>query len=512
MTLPGNSTTAVTPVPSRRFNPWILFPVLALVAAAGIFLWKRGAGTVTVPVDSSLDVAFQQLTDEQGVEERASLSPDGKTIAYQVGPFGKRDIFLRRVGGRNPVNLTESHEGDDIEAAFSPDGNLIAFRSSRNGGGIYLMGATGESVRRLTDFGYSPSWSPDGKKIVCGTEGVIDIMARSTTSQLWIIDVETGAKKLLYKGDAVHPQWSPHGSRIAFWGLSGEGGQRDISSIPANGGEAVKLTTNPAVDWNPIWSPDGKFIYFSSSRGGSLNLWRVAVDETSGNPTADPMPVTTPSLWSGFVSISQDGKHLAYTALERRSNIQKFAFDPETETVSASPIPVTQGSKVYDFPEVSPDGQWVTFRSVGSQEDIYVCRSDGTDLRKLTDDPFRDRGPSWSPDGKQLAGAGVLLADVSTAPGIIIYSWESKQYLILKNIIPEMRQSVVRDVVLWMNDNRRLLAINGGSMYVVDVPAKKARLVYDSPGLYWLSLSKDNRWIYVSQQADEDDIWLATLK
>ncbi|MCI0617101.1 hypothetical protein L0244_29340, partial [bacterium] len=490
-----------------------------------------------------------------------------------------------------------------IEAAFSPDGNRIAFRSSRDGGGIFVMGATGESVRRLTDFGYSPAWSPDGKSIVCSTEGVIDIMARSTTSQLWIINAETGEKKLLFKGDAVHPQWSPYGSRIAFWGLWGEGGQRDIWSISSTGGEPVKITTSPAVDWNPVWSPDGKFLYFSSDRGGSMNIWRVPIDETSGKTTGDPKPVTSPSIWSGFLSISQDGKYLTYTALERRSNIQKLEFDPETETISGSPIPVTQGSRVYDFPNVSPDGQWVTFRSTGNQEDIYVCRSDGKEFRKLTDDPFRDRGPSWStdgkrivfysdrsgryqfwsinadgsglqqltnisnrslwfpryspdgsylygfneadsavfdvrkplpwtsgtalpkpseemafqasswsPDGKQLAGLGVRPSDNAGLPSVVIYSNESKKYLILNNIIPHLRQSVVRDVTVWLNDNRRLLMINSGRIFVVDPETKQAKLIYDTPNLYWLSLSKDNRWIYVSYQADEGDTWLASLK
>jgi Tol biopolymer transport system component len=604
----GSSTTAVTPAPrSHRFNTWMIIAMLALIVAAGSLLWKRNSTEkIAAPVESPLQVEFQQLTDEPGVEERASISADGKSIVYQAGEFGKRDIFLRRVGGRNPVNLTETNSGDDIEASFSPDGNRIAFRSSRDGGGIFLMGATGESTRRLTDFGYSPAWSPDGKKIVIATEGVIDIMARSTTSQLWIIDVETGAKKLLYKGDAVNPQWSPHGDRIAFWGLHGEGGQRDISSVSLTGGQVTQLTTSPAVDWNPVWSPDGKFLYFSSDRGGSMNLWRVAIDEKSGKPLGEPKPVTSPSIWSGFLSITQDAKHLTYTSLERRSNIQKLAFDPDKEIITGSLVPVTQGSKVYDFPSVSPNGDWVTFRSIGKQEDIYVCRTDGKELRKLTDDLFRDRGPtwtpdgkrivfysdrsgryqfwsinvdgsglqqltqlggrslwfpryspdgfrligfneadtavfdankplpwnngtplprpdektvfqasSWSPDGKQLAGSGVLLSDITSIPtggGVLVYSLESKQYLVLKDIIPDMRQSVVRDVIEWLNDGRRLVAINRGRIFLIDIQAQKGRIIYDSPGLYWLSLSKDNRWIYLSAQADEGDIWLATLK
>jgi eukaryotic-like serine/threonine-protein kinase len=605
----SSSATAVTPTQSRRFNPWILFTALALILSVAMFFWKRGsAEKIAAPAsgDAPLQVEFQQLTDEQGVEERASISPDGKSIVYQAGNFGKRDIFLRRVGGRNPVNLTQNSGADNIEAAFSPDGNRIAFRSSRDGGGIFVMGATGESVRRLTDFGYCPAWSPDGKKIVIATEGVIEIMARSTTSQLWIIDVDSGEKKLLFKGDAVHPQWSPHGTRIAFWGLSGEGGQRDISSISATGGEPSKITTNPAVDWNPVWSPDGKFVYFSSDRGGSMNLWRTSIDETSGKAIGEAKPVTSPSLWSGFISISLDGKNLTYTSLERRSNIEKLAFDPEKETITGPPVPVTTGSKVYDFPSVSPDGEWVTFRSIGKQEDIYLSKIDGTEVRKLTDDPYRDRGPSWTPDGKRivfysdrtgryqfwsinadgsglhqlsettgrslwfpryspdglhliafneadtkvfnvnqplpwkegttlprpsekiafqasswspdkklLAGSGLLLADVrtvATANGVLIYSLESKKYSSLGDVIPDMGQSVVRDVILWLNDSRRLLAMNGGRIFIIDVQAKKARLLYQSPGLYWLSVSQDNRWIYLSHQADEGDVWLASLK
>jgi len=598
----ASSATVATRASRRRIGPWIVLAVLTLAAAGGAVLWKRGAGTVAVTVNAPIEAEFQRLTDEAGVEERPSISPDGKMIAYQAGPFGKRDIFLRRVGGRNPVNLTEVNEGDDLEAAFSPDGTRIAFRSSRDGGGIFLMGATGESVRRLTDFGYSPSWSPDGKKIVCATEGVVDPMARPTVSQLWVINVETGEKSLLFKGDAVDPEWSPHDSRIAFWAVTGDSGQRDIWSIPSGGGDAGQITTSPAADLNPIWSPDGKYLYFSSDRGGSMNLWRVPVDEASGKAQGEPKPVTTPSLWSGFLSISQDGKHLVYTALDRRSNIQKLAFDPETETVTGSPIPITQGSTVFENPNVSPDGQWVTFRSSGKQEDIYVCRSDGKELRKLTDDAFRDRAPSfspdgkrivfysdrtgryefwsinadgsglqqitklserslwypryssdgsrllgfndadtvifnvtqplpwtkgtalprpgeelvfqatsWSPDGKSLAGLSVLLSDSSAVPGILIYSFDSNQYTTLKNIIPDLRQSPIIDVTLWLNDNRRLLAINGGSIYVVDSQIGKARLLYGETGLAWLSLSRDNRWIYLNRQADEGDIWLATL-
>src|SRR5207249_10563572 len=106
------------------------------------------------------------LTDLPGPEYFPSLSPDGKSLIYVSRASGNWDIYLQRVGGRNPTNLTKGSTADDTQPAFSPDGERIVFRSEREGGGIYLMGATGESARRLSDFGYNPVWSPDGERVL----------------------------------------------------------------------------------------------------------------------------------------------------------------------------------------------------------------------------------------------------------------------------------------------------------------------------------------------------------
>ena len=88
----------------------------------------------------------------------------------------------------------------------------------------------------------------------------------------------------------MQPAWSPSGTRIVYW--SNRGGQRDIFTVAASGGEAVPLTNDAAIDWCPIWSPDGKYIYFGSDRGTPMNLWRIAVDEASGRARGTPEPVT----------------------------------------------------------------------------------------------------------------------------------------------------------------------------------------------------------------------------
>ena len=68
----------------------------------------------------------------------------------------------------------------------------------------------------------------------------------------------------------------------------------------ASGG--VSVTNDAELDWNPVWSPDGRYVYFSSARGGTMNLWRVAIDQSSGRVESEPKAVTTPSAWSGDLS------------------------------------------------------------------------------------------------------------------------------------------------------------------------------------------------------------------
>ncbi|HEV8609731.1 MAG TPA: protein kinase [Thermoanaerobaculia bacterium] len=373
---------------------------IALLLAGAFQVGKRAAagGKATdVPA-----ITFSQQTNQQGVEKFPALSPDGNNLAYVSRETGNDDIYLQRVGGHNPINLTKDSSEDDTQPAFSPDGSAIAFRSGRGGGGIFVMGATGESVRRLSDAGYNPSWSPDGKQIVVATEAVDQPLARSGLSELWTIDVATGEKRKLFEGDAVQPSWSPHGDRIAFWAIPKQTAQRDIWTIAATGGAPVAVTQDAALDWNPIWSADGKSLYFASDRGGSMNLWRVAIDEKTGKATGALQALTTPSLSTAHLSISRDGKRIAYLALNQLASLEKVPFDPRSGK-AAAPAPLLRQSGVLDSPDVSPDGEWVVFYTVGGQEDLFLVRSDGTGLRKLTDDLHRDRGPSWSPDGKRIA-------------------------------------------------------------------------------------------------------------
>ena len=160
------------------------------------------------------------------------------------------------------------------------------------------------------------------------------------------------------------------------------------------------------MDWNPIWSPDGKFIYFGSDRSGSMNIWRVAIDEQSGKANGNPEAVGSPATYIRHLTFSRDGKTIAFIRYETKSNLQTIAFDPATLKVTGEPQLVTRGNQQLSNPELSPNGEQFVIRGPGTtQEDVTIFNRDGSNPRNLTNDKFRDRTPHWSPDGKKIVSA-----------------------------------------------------------------------------------------------------------
>ena len=389
----------------RRRPRWSLRAGVAVIvvafAAIGRYVVMVPGRTGSAP-PAVTDVTFSQVTAEPGMEAFPSLSPDGKWIVYVKGEGTASDIYLKSVSGQTALaNLTKDSPVGDYNPAFSTDGERIAFRSDRQGGGIFVMGRTGESVRRVTDEGYVPSWSPDGNEIVYSTFGVGDNPFETVgNGELWVVKVATGEKRHITAGN--QPCWSPHGQRIAYWQLDGQK-KYDIYTIPASGGEPIAVTNDPAIDWNPVWSADGRYVYFSSSRSGRFNLWRIPIDEQSGKALGPLEPITTPSPYVAHLTFSADGHHLAYSSMAITENIHKAAFDPASATVTGEPIAITRGSKTWSLPDPSPVDDRLVFISTREHEDLFVSGSDGSRLVQLTNDAAQERFPRWSPDGRRIA-------------------------------------------------------------------------------------------------------------
>jgi Tol biopolymer transport system component len=401
-----------------------------------------------------------QLTDAAGRELFPSLSPDGKSYVYATQVNGNWDILLQRVGGKNSQNLTADSKATDTQPAFSPDGESIAFRSDREAPGIYVMGATGENVRRVADFGFHPSWSPDGKELAVSTLGKdLPDVRSGIPSEIWIVNIATGAKRLLTKADAIQPAWSPDGKLIAYWFMPPASGRRDVGVMPAAGGEPVVVTTDGTTNWNPVWSPDGKFLYFASDRRGSMRFWRVTLG-TDGRPTAEPESVDTQSKFSRHVAFSRDGKRLIYVSTDNKSNIQAIKIDKESLKPIGEPFWVTTGDRQVSRPELSPDGKRFVFRLPRrTQDDIVTIDIDGSNPRDVTNDAAFDRYPRWSPDGKQIAftsdRTGVYEIHIVNADGTGLH-----------RVTFGNRESTFP---LWSPDGTRIIYRSEGKLYELDL-------------------------------------------
>lgn len=374
--------------------------VILSALAATAMLHKTGSSEVP----SFLPGPVKRITDIPGEELFPSLSPDGQTIVYASRTSGNWDIYLKRIDEPKAVNLTGGDLHVDLEPALSPDGTRIAFRSSREGMGIFLMDIEGKNLERLTPDGHNPAWSPDGREIVFAEDRVFDYEGRNRNpSRLFAANVQTGERRQITDSDAVQPDWSANGHRIAYWGVH-KGGQKDIWTVPSSGGEPVPVTDDEAVDWNPVWSRDSKYLYFLSNRGGSMNLWRAPIDELSGKVSGALEPATLPSAHSQHLRFSADGRSLVYVEMNRREHAWEVGFDPVAGRVIGQPTQITHGSRRYANAEVSPDEKSVVFSSVGeAQEDLFIFNRNDGELKQLTNDSALERTLHWSPDGRRIA-------------------------------------------------------------------------------------------------------------
>ena len=405
---PQQSQISAAPALRARRIPPLVW-LLAGLAAGTVIAWvasRRPAPAASASTNDGIPF-FRRLTNLSGLEEFPTLSPDGQLLAFVHRSGSKTDIWVQRASSRRPTDVTADCKSENYSPAFSPDGRLIAYGSQCGEGGIFVMGASGEDVRRLTKFGTHPAWSPDGKTIYYSAELIVRPYGRLGTSALWVVDVASGDTKMLYAGDAIQPDVSPHGLRIAYWGLPTGGSQRDIFTLPAKGlakGERpVPVTQDPPVDWNPVWARDGRSLFFLSNRDGVMNMWRVPIDEASGKTLGPPVADRLPAREVGGIALSGDGKRLVYVDRQQTFSFDRLTFDAQGRLVGQPEEIYQSALEVADF-DVSPDGKWIAFDARGAaQEDIYLMGTDGKNVRQVTDDPWKDRHPKFSPDGSRIA-------------------------------------------------------------------------------------------------------------
>jgi Tol biopolymer transport system component len=248
--------------------------------------------------------------------------PAGKLI-FAAGNVGDYDIFLYDLNCGKLAQLTSDTAWNDYPR-FSPDASKIAYGSTRSGKQeIWLMNADGSGGRSLTaglkwaDF---PTWSPDGKEIAFVSNEYFQM-------DLFSLQLETGKLTRLTNNDNFdcYPDWSPDGKYIAY--SSQRGAHQDIYIVDLKTLEEKRMTSHPGPDTSPSFSPDGTKIAFVSHRPNQnhefefvhslsdffhgnehLDIWTADLATGNLRQMTTNRGVDRNSRWS------PDGKYLAYTS------------------------------------------------------------------------------------------------------------------------------------------------------------------------------------------------------
>ena len=357
-----------TAVPSGARRLWGL-PASRLGAAAAVLAlvlipasyWAArrasspattGASEAVMAVGSNRTAA--PLIATPALEESPAWSPDGSQLAYVGTADGHKRVFVRPVAGGTSRRLSGG-SADEFQPAWATDGNRLAFVRASSGaapadastggagdspaGDIWAVDLTSGAERKLVDNAFAPAYSPDGHQLAFDA-------AWDGSRRIWIANADGGNARRVSDADPgevvdADPQWSPDGKKLLF--RRTDRSQTDLVVVDLAAGTTVKLTDDTALDTDAVWSPTGQEVYFSSSRAGSLDLWRVGVGP-DGRATAPPERLTTGAGDEMDPAIAPDGHRVVFA-------VRELAPDPD---------------------DASPVDRWAAFGATRRGGDIWV--------------------------------------------------------------------------------------------------------------------------------------------
>jgi hypothetical protein len=262
----------------------------------------------------------RKLTDTGETNGTPRYSVDGREIWWIRSDGWSRPRYRGMpVGGtaRSPAARDVAVIEDAGQYAILPDGSGVVLERSMNYrtfygfGDLFTYAFESKTLTRRT-WGArisDPDVSPDGKWAAFSVNG-------RSRSRIGVLSLDDGSRTptILWEGEGrfdqgYSPSFSPDGKRIAFSAWT-TGGYHDIYVIDRDGGEAIRLTNDRAIDVSPRWSPDGKHIYFSSDRTGIYNIYRIDL-------ATRKLDQITNVLGGAFQpDVSRDGKRLVYRGFD----------------------------------------------------------------------------------------------------------------------------------------------------------------------------------------------------
>ncbi|MBV8673916.1 MAG: PD40 domain-containing protein [Acidobacteriaceae bacterium] len=382
----------------RRTLPWTVAFLTGAVLAGIPFL------ILAVRRPHPQPMLFRAVTNFSGVQSHPALSPDGRSVAFVSNRDGHYNIYVGLLNGANPVKVTDD-PNLKTTPCWSPDGTEIAYARLNDSGiwDLWRVPALGGTSRRFVLNASDPAWSRDGRWLA---------YRMNSTGAIWISDPSGRNGRELAKAYSIFgnsgPRFSPGGSEVAYAAsLGGPAGELEV--VDVDSGRVRRLTHDRASVQSPVWSSDGRFLYFASSRGGTLNIWKIA--EKGG----EPAQITSGQGDDVQLDISADGKRIVFSTF--RSNVNLAELDLDLGKPRNSKLLIGDLARSQNGPAYSPDGKYLAYFSTlkgVEREGLWLANSDGSNPVPLAPDGWRDIFPRWTPDSEYLVYT--YLASSSTAP------------------------------------------------------------------------------------------------
>jgi Tol biopolymer transport system component/DNA-binding winged helix-turn-helix (wHTH) protein len=388
----------------------IAIAVAVLATAGGWWLVRPGSRTQGPPALSRT----AQLTTSSGLDVDAAWSPDGSLLAYSSDRSGSFEIYLR---SRDAVakELQLTNDGNQNFAPnFSPDGRSVVY-SSLGKPGIYRVPALGGSVQRLTDFGAQPKWSPDGQWIVFVSDpkptlATTDYYFPVMSTTLNLVTATGGPVKRLTSpmlvGGQTFPSWSTDSQQIRFVNYVGQ-----VPSIwtygMSNGEFEKRFGGEHATTYGDAsFSRDSTRMYYVRSQlNGDIEIWMQPLDPATLHPSRAAEPLFQPSLGvPRGLALSPDERRLAFSATlaESKVMVRKMKGDSVDE---APPEEITHETTYrYTVPKWSPDSKSVVYTKFtkGRIAQTWFDKLDGSGPRLVGPGTTPQIFPQFTPDGNSI--------------------------------------------------------------------------------------------------------------
>lgn len=318
-------------------------------------LWRVAAVLAVLLVGTLMPAASAQATPGARMIAIIKATPAAPEplIAFRSDRGGHLNIWVMEADGANPRNLTnddaQGPNTQDTQPAWSPGGLALAYGSGDPANGpfdLWVITADGKHRWRLTHDADAaqPAWAPRFFTIAFGSiRG--DSALTKDGQDIFSLDLLTGEQRRLTTEGGAFPQWSPDGSRIAFFSRRDGNGDAELYVMSADGSNQTRLTHNPANDFVSSWSPDGRRLAFARTDASGSQIWIL-----------------------------------------------------DLTTMTETQVTNLPGLKVK--PDWSPDGLYLLFHGTTAgtaDNEIFRVRTDGSDLLRLTTNPANDSQPDWQP-------------------------------------------------------------------------------------------------------------------